>query len=425
LVLVAGDNLDVLVDRMIRTHLHCGDGVIASNSHEFRNEEEPYAFAMAADSDDDRPVGELTKSDIEMLKRIIPEHRDPSVHEFSDLSLSHEAFAEGRDDELLDAPEVDPTMMIEKGRIFKDLNALKRWLQHYVVLCKKPYRVLHSYEKRRYTVVCDKELCPWRFCARVPKINGKWKITKVVGPHNCAEHEITMKHRQLTSALIGKQIMGILQSEPNMKVRTIMRIVENVYDGYKIAYGKAWRAKQCAWKMIYGDWESGYEKLPILLNAMKAANPGMHYEYIPKPNTLINGRQIFFRAFWCFPHCVESFKHCRLVFSIDDTFLLGKYQGTLIIAISIDANNKLVPLAFALVEKENKDSSGWFLRLVRVHVVGLGREVGVLSDRHQGILHAVREQIDGYPPLHHRWCTWHLAENLLRKDGVKDNFELF
>ena len=29
-----------------------GDGFIASNNPEFRNEEEPYAFAMAADSDD-------------------------------------------------------------------------------------------------------------------------------------------------------------------------------------------------------------------------------------------------------------------------------------------------------------------------------------------------------------------------------------
>jgi hypothetical protein len=31
-------------------------------------------------------------------------------------------------------------------------------------------------------------------------------------------------------------------------------------------------------------------------------------------------------------------------------------DSTLLIAISVDANNKLVPLAFALVEKENKDS---------------------------------------------------------------------
>jgi hypothetical protein len=69
-----------------------------------------------------------------------------------------------------------------------------------------------------------------------------------------------------------------------MKVRTIMRIVENVYDGYKITYGKAWRTKQCAWKMIYGDSKSRYEQLPVLLNAMKTINPGMHYEYIPKPN---------------------------------------------------------------------------------------------------------------------------------------------
>jgi hypothetical protein len=148
---------------------------------------------------------------------------------------------------------------------------------------------------------------------------------KSTGPHTCAEHELTMKHRQLTSTLIRKQLMGILQSEPNMKVRTIMRIVDNLYDGYKITYGKAWRAKQCAWKMIYGDWESGYKQLPVLLNAMNAVNPGMHYVYIPKPNAWIDGRQIFFRAFWCFPQCVDAFRHCRPIFSIENMFLLGKY----------------------------------------------------------------------------------------------------
>ena len=66
--------------------------------------------------------------------------------------------------------------------------------------------------------------------------------------------------------------------------------------------------------------------------------------------------------------------------------MISKYQGTLLIAISYDTNNKLVPLAFALVEKENNESWGWFLRLVRIHVVGPGREVGVISDRHQGIM---------------------------------------
>jgi hypothetical protein len=67
----------------------------------------------------------------------------------------------------------------------------------------------------------------------------------------------------------------------------------------------------------------------------------------------------------------------------------SKYMGTLLVAISCDADNTLVPLAFALVERENKDSWGWFLRLVRIHVIGSHREVGVIYDRHQDILSVV------------------------------------
>jgi hypothetical protein len=66
----------------------------------------------------------------------------------------------------------------------------------------------------------------------------------------------------------------------------------------------------------------------------KQKNLGMHYEYIPKPNEWRNDREIFFRAFWCFSQCVEAFRHCRPVLSIDGTFLLGKYKGTLLVAIS-------------------------------------------------------------------------------------------
>ena len=108
--------------------------------------------------------------------------------------------------------------------------------------------------------------------------------------------------------------------------------------------------------MIYGDWEEAYDKLPALFNAIKEASPGMHYESIPNLGEWRNRRQIFFRASWCFPQCVEAFRHCRLVFSNDGTFFLGKYMGTLLIAIACDANNALVPLAIALVEKENKES---------------------------------------------------------------------
>jgi hypothetical protein len=66
---------------------------------------------------------------------------------------------------------------------------------------------------------------------------------------------------------------------------------------------------------------------------------------------------------------VEAFKYCCDVLSIDGTFLTGKYEGTMLLAIGIDADHQLVPLAFAIVEKENSGSWGWFLHLVRRVVI--------------------------------------------------------
>ena len=39
--------------------------------------------------------------------------------------------------------------------------------------------------------------------------------------------------------------------------------------------------------------------------------------------------------------------------SIDGTHLYGKYRGVLMIAMAIDANQKVLPLAFAVVDKES------------------------------------------------------------------------
>ena len=80
-----------------------------------------------------------------MLRRIFSGRRDPRVYEFSDLAHSDQACAERRDDELLEAPEAGPNMVIENGRVFKDLLVLKRWLQAFAVIRKRPYKVLHSY----------------------------------------------------------------------------------------------------------------------------------------------------------------------------------------------------------------------------------------------------------------------------------------
>jgi hypothetical protein len=86
----------------------------------------------------------------------------------------------------------------------------------------------------------------------------------------------------------------------------------------------------------------------------------MYFEYVPKSEVMgPKGRQYFLRSFWIFRQCVKVFKHCYDVLSIDGTFLTGKHENTMLVAIDIDADRQLIPLTFAILEKQNNDSWGW------------------------------------------------------------------
>jgi hypothetical protein len=103
-------------------------------------------------------------------------------------------------------------------------------------------------------------------------------------------------------------------------------------------------------------------------------------------------------VFWYFDHCKHAFQYCRSVVLVNGTFLTGKYRGTLMMAAVIDSENQIVPMAFALAEGENNDSWSWFMRLLRVHVLGPSRTICLISDRHIGILNAASKHIDGTRP---------------------------
>ena len=57
------------------------------------------------------PVAPLSEQEMELIRHFCPD-RDPLVYEFSDLSHSQHAYGEGRDDELLEAPEADDSVEI-------------------------------------------------------------------------------------------------------------------------------------------------------------------------------------------------------------------------------------------------------------------------------------------------------------------------
>ena len=62
---------------------------------------------------------------------------------------------------------------------------------------------------------------------------------------------------------------------------------------------------------------------------------------------------MFNYVFWAFKPCIDGFVHCPPVISIDGTHVYGKYDIKLLIAITIDGNDFILPLAFAIVANES------------------------------------------------------------------------
>jgi hypothetical protein len=81
----------------------------------------------------------------------------------------------------------------------------------------------------------------------------------------------------------------------------------------------------------------------------------MKYNILTEPS--IRPKICYFKcAAWAWGPCIESFRYLRTIISIDADFLFGRYEGRLLMVYGYDADNRLIPLAFALVEKENLEN---------------------------------------------------------------------
>ncbi|GAA0173330.1 hypothetical protein LIER_26970 [Lithospermum erythrorhizon] len=134
-----------------------------------------------------------------------------------------------------------------------------------------------------------------------------------------------------------------------------------------------------------------------------------------------DGNKRFHRIYICWAACKEGFKSgCRKIIGVDGCHLKGKYGGQLLVAIEIDANNNIYPLAYAVVEVENKSSWEWFLEYVYWDVkdsddpdeaIQEQYTWTFMSDKQKGLIEAFKTVM---PNVDHRFCVRHLHGNFKR-----------
>ncbi|XP_077221933.1 uncharacterized protein LOC143855745 [Tasmannia lanceolata] len=158
-----------------------------------------------------------------------------------------------------------------------------------------------------------------------------------------------------------------------------------------MTYRRAHLAMNIILEIKCGHVEDSYCLLPALIVEMMRTNPGTYMRVFRARDLRPGGDDKFARLFWAFGPSIRSFQRTlRSIVLVDGTHLRGKYLGILLIAVGVDGNNGLVPLAFGVVETENEDSWCWFFYLVKRHVLQEG--IGALtlcSDRQKGLMQAV------------------------------------
>ncbi|XP_073152947.1 uncharacterized protein [Henckelia pumila] len=186
--------------------------------------------------------------------------------------------------------------------------------------------------------------------------------------------------------MVAQTLLGIVHCDPSYEIKYIMESVKDKY-GYQISYTKAWRSLKRAVEIFYGTWESSVQLLLKYMRALCKYNPGTVFEckHLRSNNESIKTLNY---VLWAFRPSIDGFRHCWKIISIDSTHLYTKYKHKILISVTLDANNQMLPLAFTIVDEETSDS--WKLMVLRA-----------------------AEDLHYFQPPHgvHRFCLRHVCSN--------------
>jgi hypothetical protein len=71
-------------------------------------------------------------------------------------------------------------------------------------------------------------------------------------PHTYATLEVQHVHSQCTAKYLGRRIVSIMWIDSDITVAALIEAI-NCLTTYRVSYGKAWRAKEHALALLWGD----------------------------------------------------------------------------------------------------------------------------------------------------------------------------
>ncbi|XP_047340744.1 uncharacterized protein LOC124944521 [Impatiens glandulifera] len=359
-----------------------------------------------------RVTSECDDQTQESIPRVTPEFDDPDVIPMPELFCSHENVS--IDDTI--SATLFCEIGLEVGTLFENKKELQLRLHKYSMTNNFNFKVEKS-TKVVWYVKCLDEKCKWRLRAVKNKFSEMFEVRRFVKEHTCSVVTNQLDKRQTPAWVIGECMKSKYIHHHDHLPKKIIEDMQTSY-GIKMTYNKAWRSREKALMAVRGTVEDSYSKLPSYLYMLELNNPGT----ITDIHTDELGH--FKYMFMSLGVSIRGFKSCcRPVLCIDSSFLKHTVEGKLLVAIALDANEQLYPVAFGVVDSENNNSWLYFMQKLR-EAIGSVPDLVFVSDIHSSIINALSVI---FPEADHGACTYHIKMNIMDKfktDHCHTEFDL-
>ncbi|XP_052726188.1 uncharacterized protein LOC128194667 [Vigna angularis] len=296
----------------------------------------------------------------------------------------------------------------EVGTYFTEKNEFTDAIRTYALSNGRSLKFIKN-DKKRISVKClgGRGNCKWyAYCSFRTDVSA-WQLRKVFDVHNCSRD---FNVKLMTSKWLSERMEKTVRENPTMKVMDIRDKVTRKWN-VGISRNMVFRARAMARDKVEGSFKDQYRRLHDYGHELLKTNPGTTVQ-IKVDNS--NGEVIFQRFYACLKACKDSFICCRPIIGLDGCFLKSKYGGELLTAVGRDGNDQMMPIAYAIVEVENKDSWTWFLEHLIEDLGGAAVCAGCtfISDQQKGLLPAIQDLLPG---VEQRFCVRHLYSNFRKK----------
>ncbi|KAL0464481.1 UNVERIFIED_CONTAM: hypothetical protein Slati_0335700 [Sesamum latifolium] len=290
----------------------------------------------------------------------------------------------------------------EIGMIFSNKIELREAIHSHAVSTKRSLKIFKN-DKRRVYVKCQGDGCQWVMHALKLGEEITFQIRQYNPEHKCAR---SFNVKNVSSKWLSSKYEDAFRTDPKRNVKGFRKDVIKELKCH-VSRNQAYRAKKKALEAIEGKAEDQFDSLWDYASELRNSNPGSTVMMVMTNGADGSGQSKFSKFYVCFDALKKGFlSGCRPVIEVDGCHLKGPYGGVLLSVVSIDPNNNLYPLAYAVVSGETREAWQWFLELLRndLHIVR-DDTFTFISDKQKGLIPAFESV---FPGADYRFCVRHL-----------------